>query len=65
MYSNSQGRTRVNKVVEGKKHKNNKNNHKNKNKNKTTHFKRLYNLQNQLFRRVILKGNIINIFKKR
>ena len=44
MYGNNQGRTRVNKVVEGKKHKNNhKNNHKNKNKNKTTHFKRLCN----------------------
>ena len=48
MYNNNQGRTRVNKVVEGKKHKNNHKN-KNKNKNKTTHFKRLCNLQNQLF----------------
>ena len=49
MYGNNQGRTRVNKAVEGKKYKNNhKKNHKNKKDHKTTHFKRLYNLQNHV-----------------
>ena len=66
MYSNSQGRTRVNKVVEGKKHKNNKNNKNNhKNKNKTTHFNRLCNLQNQLFSEGYTQGEYDNYIQEK